>query len=207
MAMIKCKCPLSTRQAFAKRVFDIFVAVLALLLLWWVVLIAVIMARIDTGSSGFFYQKRVGRCGNVFRLIKIRTMKPSTGINTFVTTDNDPRITKLGRFFRKTKVDELPQLWNVLVGNMSLVGPRPDMPGFADQLHGDERLLLSVRPGITGPATLKYRDEEGVLSTKHDPEKYNREVIYPDKVRINLHYVKNWSFIEDLRCIWKTLIF
>jgi lipopolysaccharide/colanic/teichoic acid biosynthesis glycosyltransferase len=132
-------------------------------------------------------------------------MRPVQGVETVVTTDQDPRITPLGRFWRKTKIDELPQLINVLKGDMSFVGPRPDVPGFADRLVGEERLLLSIRPGITGPATLKYRNEEQILMEVDDPEKYNREVIFPDKVRINLEYIREHSFWKDLKYIWMTV--
>ena len=133
-------------------------------------------------------------------------MYPQAHPGTSVTVSDDPRISRSGRIFRNTKIDELPQLINVLLGHMSLVGPRPDVPGFADKLEGAEReLFLSVRPGITGPATLKYRDEEALLAEVEDAEAYNRDVIFPDKVRINLEYVENWSFINDLKYIWRTL--
>ncbi len=122
-----------------------------------------------------------------------------------MTTLGDPRITPLGRRLRHWKVDELPQLFNVLVGQMSFVGPRPDVPGFADVLSGEERVILSVRPGITGPATLKYRDEELLLAAMEDPERYNREVIFPDKVRLNHDYVLHWSFTMDLVYLWRTI--
>lgn len=124
---------------------------------------------------------------------------------TTVTTANDPRVTRWGRFWRMTKIDELPQLINVLKGDMSLVGPRPDVPGFADHLEGDDRIVLSVRPGITGPATLKYRKEEEILAGVDNAEAYNREVIFPDKVRLNREYVQNWSFSKDLWYIWRTV--
>jgi lipopolysaccharide/colanic/teichoic acid biosynthesis glycosyltransferase len=150
-------------------------------------------------------QDRVGRNGKTFKVIKVRTMRPVQGVETVVTTDQDPRITRLGRFWRKTKIDELPQLINVLKGDMSFVGPRPDVPGFADRLVGDKRLVLSIRPGITGPATLKYRDEEQILMGVEDPETYNREVIFPDKVRINLEYIREYSFWKDLKYIWVTV--
>ena len=127
------------------------------------------------------------------------------GIDTSVTTGADPRITCSGRFFRRTKIDELPQLINVLMGEMSFVGPRPDVPGFADSLQGDDRLILSVRPGITGPATLHFRDEEVLLAQQSDPERFNREVIYPEKVRLNRQYVENYRFIDDLKFIWQTI--
>jgi len=132
-------------------------------------------------------------------------MRPTKQPGTTVTKRGDPRITRLGAFFRRTKIDELPQLWNVLIGQMSFVGPRPDVPGFADKLTGNEREVLKLRPGITGPATLKYRNEEELLAAQSDPEKYNREVIFPDKVRINLDYMRNWSLRKDISYIWQTV--
>lgn len=196
---------LSRKQIFLKRVFDLIVSLMGLVLTWWVIIIAFILASIDTRSFGFFIQKRVGRNGRLFNVVKIKTMKSIKGIDTTVTTAKDKRITKLGAFFRKTKIDELPQLWNVLLGDMSFVGPRPDVPGFADCLKGKDRAMLSLRPGITGPATLKYRNEEAILAKQSDPERYNREVIYPDKVKINLEYMQNWSFLQDLKYILWTI--
>ena len=168
-------------------------------------LVAWLVSTIDTGTKGIFVQRRVGRNGRLFRAVKICTMRPSATNNSTVTAKGDPRITRAGQFFRRTKIDELPQLFNILVGNMSFVGPRPDVPGFADLLQGKDRIILSVRPGITGPATLKYRDEEELLASVENPEEYNREVIYPDKVRINREYVENWSFRQDIRYILATL--
>jgi lipopolysaccharide/colanic/teichoic acid biosynthesis glycosyltransferase len=196
---------LSPVQALGKRVFDFCVSLLGLGLTFWVILPAWLLATLDTRKNGFFTQDRVGRDGRIFRVIKIRTMRDVPGVKTTVTTEKDQRITSLGRFWRKTKIDELPQLINVLKGDMSFVGPRPDVPGFADRLVGEERLLLSIRPGITGPATLKYRNEEQILMEVDDPEKYNREVIFPDKVRINLKYIREYSFWKDLKYIWKTV--
>jgi lipopolysaccharide/colanic/teichoic acid biosynthesis glycosyltransferase len=190
---------LSPVQALGKRVFDFCVSLLGLGLTFWVILPAWLLATLDTRKNGFFTQDRVGRDGRIFRVIKIRTMRDVPGVKTTVTTEKDQRITSLGRFWRKTKIDELPQLINVLKGDMSFVGPRPDVPGFADRLVGEERLLLSIRPGITGPATLKYRNEEQILMEVDDPEKYNREVIFPDKVRINLKYIREYSFWKDLK--------
>jgi lipopolysaccharide/colanic/teichoic acid biosynthesis glycosyltransferase len=132
-------------------------------------------------------------------------MRSARSGGTTVTTAADTRITPLGRIFRRWKLDELPQLFNVLTGQMSLVGPRPDVPGFADRLKGKDRLLLTVRPGITGPATLKYRREEQLLAAVPDPESYNRDVIFPDKVAINVNYVRTWSFRKDLGYIWETI--
>jgi lipopolysaccharide/colanic/teichoic acid biosynthesis glycosyltransferase len=196
---------LTPAQAFIKRSFDISGAFTGLLLTWWLILLAWILASLDTRSNGFFTQERVGREGMIFKVIKIRTMRPINGINTNVTVENDPRITSLGKFWRKTKIDELPQLINVLKGEMSFVGPRPDVPGYADILEGQDRIVLNVRPGITGPATLKYRDEEILLSKSNDPETYNRQIVWPDKVRLNREYVENWSFWQDLVYIWRTL--
>ena len=121
-----------------------------------------------------------------------------------VTVKNDPRINSLGKFLRRTKLDEIPQFWNVFIGDMSLVGPRPDVPGYADKLRGEDRMILTVRPGITGPATLKYRNEEQILALQNDPKKYNDEMIWKDKVEINKEYVKNWSFKNDLRILLDT---
>lgn len=196
---------LSRRQALLKRGFDMGGALIGLTLTGWIMIIAAVIARIDTGMSGFFLQTRIGRYGKPFRVIKIRTMRPVAGHETTVTTGHDPRITRWGRFFRRTKIDELPQLINVLLGDMSFVGPRPDVPGFADRLEGDDRIVLMIRPGITGPATLKYRDEEQLLASVPDPERYNREVIFPDKVRINREYIKTWSLRRDLCYLWRTV--
>jgi lipopolysaccharide/colanic/teichoic acid biosynthesis glycosyltransferase len=188
-----------------KRLFDVTLSAAGLVVLSPVILAAWAVASLETGSNGFFLQTRVGKDGKLFRVIKIKTMKPLEGVDTTVTTASDARITRSGRFFRKTKIDELPQLWNILKGEMSFVGPRPDVPGFADRLEGEERVVLSVRPGITGPATLKYRNEEEILANQEDPERYNREVIWPDKVRINAEYIRNWSFRGDLEILFKTI--
>lgn len=197
---------LTLLQATIKRVFDFSVALLGLLVSWWLILIAFLAASLDTRSNGFFIQDRVGKDGKIIRVVKIKTMRPDSKTTTTVTRSGDPRITPLGRFFRKTKIDELPQLWNVLLGQMSFVGPRPDVPGYADALTGDNRAVLSLRPGITGPATLKYRDEEEILASQDDPERYNREVIYPDKVKINLQYIREWTFLRDFRYILDTIL-
>ena len=196
---------LGSVQALQKRAFDLFFAVLGLLAAWWLILLAWVVASIDTRSNGFFIQKRVGRHGKMFRVVKMKTMRPIASFETTVTRRGDPRITPLGAFFRRTKIDELPQLWNVLLGDMSFVGPRPDVPGFADKLQGEERAMLSIRPGITGPATLKYRNEEAFLATQADPETYNHEVIWPDKVQMNLDYIRNWSLRNDIHYIIQTV--
>lgn len=188
-----------------KRCFDIVVSFLGLAATWWVILLAVVIATIDTRRNGFFTQLRIGMNGKPFRVIKIRTMKDVPSSTTCVTTSNDPRITRFGKFFRKTKIDELPQLINVFLGQMSVVGPRPDVPGIADSLTGEDRIFLSIRPGITGPATLKYRNEEDLLAQQQDPEEYNQKVIFPDKVRINREYIEDYSFWNDIKYIFQTV--
>lgn len=191
---------------FMKRGFDILASAFGLVCAGWLIILAYVAASADTGQGGFFIQTRVGRNGRLFKTMKIRTMRDASPAGTAVTTDRDPRVTTLGRFLRKTKIDELPQLINVLLGDMSLVGPRPDVPGFADALTGEDRIILSVRPGITGPATLKYRKEEQLLARQTDPERYNREVVFPDKVRINRQYVERWSFRRDIGYILATIM-
>lgn len=197
---------LSPFNRFLKRSFDFLVSATGLIITGWIIILAYIAASVDTGKSGFFAQTRIGKNGKPFTVIKIRTMRYIPTIETTVTTIDDPRITPLGRFFRRAKIDELPQLINVFLGHMSFVGPRPDVPGFADTLSGNDRILLSVRPGITGPATLKYKNEEELLAKQADPERYNREVIFPDKVRLNREYIENYSFGKDIASIFKTIM-
>lgn len=196
---------LNTLNKFLKRTFDLVLSFIGLFLCWWIILIAFISAAIDTRSNGFFIQRRVGRDGHLFSIIKIKTMTSNYRITTTITTSNDSRITRLGSFFRKTKIDELPQLWNVFIGDMSFVGPRPDVPGFADILINSNKLILSVRPGITGPATLFFRNEEALLAKQKDPETYNRDIIFPKKICLNLDYIQNWSLKLDIKYIIQTL--
>lgn len=193
-------------QKFQKRAFDIIFSLCGLLMLWWFILIVALIARIDTGLNGFFKQVRIGRNGKLINVIKIRSMRMVNGYDTTVTQAGDPRITRIGRFWRKSKIDELPQLWNVLIGDMSFVGPRPDVPGFADKLSGDSRRILSLRPGITGPASIKFKNEDLLLAGQDDPELYNENVIWPEKVRINLSYMDNYSLVNDLKLIFKTFL-
>ncbi len=183
------------------RILSFFGLILVLPLLAGIGL--VILLR--DGRPVFFIQPRVGRNGSTFRMLKFRTMRINDGSNT-VSVKGDSRITPTGAWLRRHKLDELPELWNVLVGQMSLVGPRPDVPGYADRLKGDDRLILKLRPGITGPATLKYAREEELLAGVKDPRQYNDEVLWPDKVRINLHYYHHHNLITDLRIILKTLL-
>ncbi|MDE5669797.1 MAG: sugar transferase [Duncaniella sp.] len=189
-----------------KQFFDRFASLIGLMILWPLMLvIAILIAVRMPGGPVLFRQQRVGRGGRLFTLVKFRTMLPSSPGST-VSVAGDPRITPLGATLRRLKLDELPELWNVLRGDMSLVGPRPDVPGYADRLTGDDRRVLSLRPGITGPATLKYRNEEQLLASQPDPQHYNDSVIFPDKVRINLDYLDNRSFSGDLRIILQTLL-
>lgn len=190
---------------FLKRTLDLVVSSLGLILFGWLILLAFIIATIDTKQFGFFIQDRVGRSGKIFRILKIRTMKKVDSIDTTVTTASDARITTVGRLFRKTKIDELPQLFNVFLGQMSLVGPRPDVPGFADCLDGESRNVLKIRPGITGPATIAFRNEEELLAKQENPEEYNSQIIFPEKVRLNLEYMDNYSFLIDLKYIFRTI--
>jgi lipopolysaccharide/colanic/teichoic acid biosynthesis glycosyltransferase len=196
---------ISPAQRFAKRCFDIGASFLGLVCTCWILIAAYIVATIDTRKNGFFLQTRIGRNGVPFRTVKIRTMRDDAFISTTVTTSRDPRITTLGGYIRKYKIDELPQLMNVLFGDMSIVGPRPDVPGFADMLTGNDRIILSVRPGITGPATLKYRNEEELLALQDDPDRFNKEVLFCDKVRLNREYIENYSFVKDIGYIIETL--
>lgn len=191
-------------ERFVKRSFDLLVSAFGLVVFAPVIMITWYLAAKDTGASGFFLQTRVGRKGQPFKVVKIRTMRKVDG--TTVTTRNDARITPFGAKLRRWKLDELPQLWNVLKGEMSLVGPRPDVPGYLDRLSGRDSRLLALRPGITGPATLRYRNEEDLLAHQPDPQRYNDEVIWPDKVRINLDYLDNWSFRKDLQLIFRTVL-
>jgi len=197
---------LTTTDKLQKRVFDIILSVFGIFMTWWIMLLSWIVASLDTKSNGLYIQNRIGKEGKPFLVFKIKTMKNIKGINTTITKSGDIRITKSGAFFRKTKIDELPQLFNVLFGSMSFVGPRPDVAGFADKLEGEDRIILKLHPGITGPASLKYKDEEILLSIQEDPEKYNRDVIWPDKVRVNKKYIREWSLKKDIMYIIKTIL-
>ena len=194
---------MSKKDKLIKRGFDFVLSFVGLLLTFPIILVAWIIASIETKSNGMFSQIRVGENGKLFKIYKIKTMKDKKG--TTITTANDDRITKSGKIFRKYKIDELPQLWNVLIGDMSFVGPRPDVPGYADKLEGDDRIVLSIKPGITGPASLKYKNEEEILAQVKNPKEYNDKVIWPDKVKINKEYIKNWSLKKDIEYIIKTV--
>ena len=190
---------------FIKWCFDRIVALIGLVMLSVPLLVIAILIKTDSKGPVFFMQTRIGKGGKPFRICKFRTMVHQSEGDT-VTTANDPRITRIGHWLRHSKVDCLTELINVLVGQMSLVGPRPDVPGYADQLEGDDRRLLQLRPGITGPASIKYRNEEEILAQQPDPKAYNDTVIWPDKVKINLDYLDHWSFMGDIKLIFKTIL-
>ena len=179
----------------SKRLFDFIFSLVFLLLFGWMIVVGYILASIDTQSSGFFLQKRIGQKGKVFKIYKLRTMHARTH-----------RISVLGSFFRKYKLDEIPQLINILNGTMSFVGPRPDIPGYADKLTGDDRKILNLKPGVTGLASLKYRNEEYLLSKQPNPLEYNDQVIWPDKIQINKWYAENQTFLLDLKILWYTVV-
>lgn len=189
-----------------KWLFDRVMAAIGLVVLLPVFVVVGLLIKIKMPDGPvLFCQKRVGKGGKIFTMVKFRSMVVSHS-GSSVSVAGESRISPLGAKLRKYKLDELPELWNVLIGDMSFVGPRPDVPGFADKLVGEERDILQLRPGITGPASLKYRNEEELLAQVDDPVKYNAEVIYPDKVRINLEYLRGRSFWKDLKYIIQTIL-
>lgn len=188
-----------------KYIFDRLTALVGLLFLWPVLLIVAVLIKEKMPGPVLFVQERVGKDGKLFNCHKFRSM--TIGHNgSSVSVAGEARITPLGAKLRKYKLDELPELWDVFIGNMSFVGPRPDVPGYADTLQGEDRIILTLRPGITGPATLKYRNEEELLATVQNPQQYNDTVIYPDKVRINRYYAEHYSFINDIKMIFCTVL-
>lgn len=190
----------------AKYVFDRIMAFVGLVVLSPILLIVWLLIRVKMPDGpAVFTQKRVGKDGKLFTMYKFRSMSVHHG-GSFVSVAGESRITPLGAKLRRYKMDELPELWNVLVGDMSFVGPRPDVPGYADKLEGNNRRVLQLRPGITGPASLKYRDEEMLLALQANPQEYNDHVIYPDKVRINLYYLDHYSFLADIKMIVATVL-
>lgn len=203
-----------------KWIFDRTAALFGLLLLWPVLLIVAILVKVKMpGGPAFFVQKRVGKGGKLFKCHKFRSMTVNHNGST-VSVAGDSRITPFGATLRHYKLDELPGLWDVLIGNMSFVGPRPDVPGYADKLQGDDRDVLKLRPGITGPATLKYRLEDEMIAEyvakkqaagdkrpmQEIATEYNDKVIYPDKVRLNCYYYRHYSFVKDIEMIFATVL-
>ena len=191
---------------FLKSLFDRGASLFGLIFLFPVLIIVSILIRIKMpGGAVIIKQKRVGQHGRLFTMYKFRSMTVAHS-GSSVSVKGESRITPLGAVLRKYKLDELPELWNVLIGDMSLVGPRPDVPGYADRLEGEDRRMLLLKPGITGPASLKYRNEEELLAEQENPQRYNDEVLFPDKVRINIEYLDNWSFGKDIKIIVYTLL-
>lgn len=188
-----------------KWIFDRVMALIGLLFLWPILLVVAVLIKCKMPGPVLFVQQRVGRNGKLFSCHKFRSMTVGHG-GSSVSVAGEARITPLGAKLRKYKLDELPELWDVFIGTMSFVGPRPDVPGYADKLQGEDRIVLTLRPGITGPATLKYRNEEEMLTTVEDPVKFNDEVIYPDKVRINRYYAEHYSFAKDIQMIVCTVL-
>lgn len=172
---------------------DYGLSFVAIIFLFPVFLILIIVASFDTGFPGVFSQERIGREGKIFIIFKLRTYHPKTR-----------KKSKIGSLFRKTKLDELPQLFNILLGDMSLVGPRPDIPGYYDMLKGEDRLILQIKPGLTSDAGIQFRNEEELLNQQADPLKYNDEVLFPEKVKMNLNYYRQLSFKKDAQILLKT---
>ena len=188
-----------------KRLFDIIFSLLGLILLLPLFIIVSILIKVDSSGPIFFLQERVGLYGKSFKIIKFRTMKVNHNDSLTVTLMNDKRITRIGRKLRKYKIDEIPELMNVLIGDMSFVGPRPDVPGYADLLKGNDRNILKLRPGITSLASIKYSNEEELLLEQEDPIAYNNDVIFPDKVKMNLNYYENNNIWIDIKIIFATI--
>ncbi|WP_445454344.1 sugar transferase [Flavobacterium sp. 25HG05S-40] len=181
-------------KVILKRVFDIIVSLFSLMLLLPLMLFSWLILMLDTQSNGLFFQKRVGQYGKFFTIYKLKTVHPTTG-----------NVSKIGAFFRKYKIDELPQFLNVLKGEMSIVGPRPDIEGYYDLLVGENRKILELKPGITSEASIKYYNEETILEQQRDALHYNDSVIFPDKVKLNLEYYYNHNILLDIKIILKTI--
>lgn len=184
-------------KPIVKRVFDITFSIFGLFLFFWILFVAWILAIIDTRSNGVFTQERIGQFGKGFKIYKLRTIQITSKTGML-------HISKIGRFLRNYKLDELPQLFNVLKGEMSVVGPRPDISGYYDVLEGEERKILELKPGLTSRASLKYFNEDALLNREEDPLYFNDNVLFPDKIRMNLDYYFHQSFLGDLKIIYDT---
>ncbi|MDX9789388.1 MAG: sugar transferase [Candidatus Kapabacteria bacterium] len=178
-----------------KRLFDLFFSVLLIIVWSPILMISYFVASLDTQSNGIFTQQRVGQYGKLFTIYKLKTIHPKT-----------EKISPAGKFFRKSKIDELPQLFNVLIGDMSFVGFRPDIEGYYDKLEGENRKILELKPGITSEASIKYADEETLLASKENPLEYNDTVIFPEKIKMNLDYYYNRNLIKDIKIIIRTVV-
>lgn len=176
-----------------KRVFDFLLSSILLIFLSFILVFIWMLTSLDTQSNGLFLQKRVGQYGKLFTIYKFKTIHPKTN-----------KISTIGAFLRKYKIDEFPQLLNILLGQMSFVGPRPDISGYYDKLEGENRKILELKPGLTSEASIKYANEEALLAIHENPLRYNDEVLFPDKVKMNLAYYYNRSFLGDIRLLFKT---
>ena len=188
-----------------KRLFDVVFSLVGIVFLLPIFIVFSFLIKIDSSGPIFFLQKRVGLNGDIFKIIKFRTMRVNHNNSLTITLENDVRITRIGKILRKYKIDEIPELINVLIGDMSFVGPRPDVPGYADLLKGNNRNILKLRPGITSKASIKYANEEQLLLDQQDPIAYNNDVIFPDKVKMNLNYYENNNIWIDIKIIFATL--
>lgn len=189
-----------------KYLFDRIFSLIGLIVISPFLLVVFVLHKIKMPKGAFIYrQERVGKDGKLFRIYKIRTLKDNSEDAGSVTVADDERILPFGKWLRESKVDTFLELINILIGDMSFVGPRPDVPGYADKLEGDDRVILKMRPGLTGPASIKYRHEDKILAQQADPQRYNDEVIWPDKVKINKEYYNNWSLWLDITILWKTI--
>ena len=202
--MLRFRKPNYIENTLIKRIFDIVVSFFGLIIISPIILIIFVLIKVFMPGPAFFRQRRTGRDGKLFTIIKFRTMVVDHEGNT-TSILGDKRITPLGAVLRKYKLDELPELWNVLKGDMSLVGPRPDVPEYTQRLVGEEKLILKLRPGLTGPASIRYLKEEKLLSEVDDPQRYTDEIIWPDKVRLNLDYYYTRTLFKDIQIIFTTI--
>ncbi|UKB82996.1 sugar transferase [Chryseobacterium sp. MEBOG06] len=178
-----------------KVIFDLVFAVILLIFLMPLLIVLFVITSLDTSSNGIFFQKRIGQYGDPFIIFKFKTIHEKTMI-----------CSAIGQLLRKFKLDELPQLFNILKGDMSFVGPRPDIEGYYDRLVGADREVLKLKPGLTCEASIKYRNEESLLKMQKDPLAYNDEILFPNKVKMNLEYLENMSFKNDIKILFRTLI-
>lgn len=193
-------------EVFGKRLFDLVVSSVAIVLLSPVFLLIAILIKLDSKGPVFFLQSRVGKDEKIFQIFKFRTMVvDAEKLGKQITVGRDPRITRVGHFLRKYKIDELPQLFNVFNGTMSFVGPRPEVPRYTALYNSEQREVLRVRPGITDLASIKYRDENEVLAQSDNPEKTYIEEVMVDKLQLNLDYIRNRSFWVDIKIIFQTI--
>jgi lipopolysaccharide/colanic/teichoic acid biosynthesis glycosyltransferase len=197
---------MTKHQKTSKRIFDLFFSILGLLTLWPPGILIAICIKLSSKGPVFYKQERIGRFGKPFLCVKFRTMFSGSEKLGTITAASDSRITSVGKFLRKYKLDELPQLWNVFIGKMSFVGPRPDVSGYADKLENDDARILDLKPGITGPASIYFRYEEEILANVKNAKEFNDEVIWPKKVALNLQYLIKWTLWKDICYIIITII-